>query len=102
MIYQRKTTGKVGSAMAPVTMRVNDETKLKTSDIAEDSGFDLSSVIRAIHHRMVREHRIPLNLSYGPTPNDQTLAAIREAEEIAQTGRQRFKNADEMFDSLGI
>ena len=52
--------------------------------------------------QMVRERRIPLNLSYEPTPNEQTLAAIHEAEEIAQTGRQRFKNADEMFDSLEI
>ena len=99
---QRKTRVKVGSAMATITVRVDDETKLKASDIAEDFGFDLSSVTRAFYRQMVRERRIPLNLSYEPIPNEQTLAAIREAEEIAQTGRQRFKNADEMFDSLGI
>jgi DNA-damage-inducible protein J len=100
--YQCKTTVKAGSAMATITVRVDDETKLKASDIAEDFGFDLSSVTRAFYRQMVRERRIPLNLSYEPTPNEQTLAAIREAEEIAQTGRRRFKNADEMFDSLGI
>lgn len=93
---------KAGSAMTTVTVRVDDETKLKASNIAEDFGFDLSSVTRAFYRQMVRERRIPLNLSYEPTPNEQTLAAIYEAEEIAQTGRQRFKNADEMFDSLEI
>ena len=93
---------KAGSAMTTVTVRVDDETKLKASNIAEDFGFDLSSVTRAFYRQMVRERRIPLNLSYEPTPNEQTLAAIHEAEEIAQTGRQRFKNANEMFDSLEI
>lgn len=98
---------KSSSTMATVTVRVDDETKLKASDIAASFGFDLSSVARAFYRQMVREGRIPLNLSYEPTPNEPTpneptLAVIREADEIAQTGRQRFKNADEMFGSLGI
>ena len=93
---------KSSSTMATVTVRVDDETKLKASDIAASFGLDLSSVTRAFYRQMVREGRVPLNLSYEPIPNEQTLAAIHEAEEIAQTGRQRFKNADEMFGSLGI
>ena len=88
--------------MTTVTVRVDDETKLKASDIAASFGLDLSSVTRAFYRQMVREGRVPLNLSYEPTPNEPTLAVIREADEIAQTGRQRFKNADEMFGSLGI
>ena len=51
---------------------------------------------------MVRERRIPLNLSY-PEPNEESEKSIHEAEEIiAQGGTGRFKNAQEMFDDLGI
>lgn len=88
--------------MATITVRVDDETKLRASDIAEDFGFDLSSVTRAFYKQMVREQRIPLNLSYDDVPNAETVASLHEAQEIAKSGRQRFKDSDEMFASLGI
>ena len=48
--------------MSSVTVRVDSDTKQKASDIAEDFGFDLSSVTRAFYRQIVREKRIPLNL----------------------------------------
>lgn len=55
--------------MASVTVRVDDETKEAAAAIAEDFGFDLSSVTRAFYKQMIRENRIPLNLSYGEPNN---------------------------------
>ena len=87
--------------MASVTVRVDEETKTRAAEIAEDFGFDLSSVTRAFYRQMVRENRIPLSLSYGE-PNDASREALRQADAIARSGSGRFKSADEMFDSLGI
>lgn len=86
--------------MTSVTVRVDEETKLDVTRIVEDFGFDLSSVTRAFYRQIVRENRIPLNLSY-PEPNEESLEAIRETEEIIRrggTGRS-FSSARELLDA---
>lgn len=87
--------------MASVTVRVDDETKERAAEIAEDFGFDLSSVTRAFYRQMVRENRIPLRLSYGE-PSRESRDAIEEADRIVTSGSSRFSDAEQMFDSLGI
>ena len=82
--------------MSSVTVRIDDQTKIEVTRIVEDFGFDLSSVTRAFYRQIVRENRIPLNLSY-PEPNEESLQSIRDAEEILANGGRGFKNADEML-----
>lgn len=82
--------------MASVTVRVDDQTKLEVTRIVEDFGFDLSSVTRAFYRQIVRENRIPLNLSY-PEPNEESLQSIRDAETILANGGRGFKNASDML-----
>ena len=64
-------------------------------------GLDLSSVTRAFYKQIVREKRIPLNLSYTTVP-PETMEALDEAKNRLADGKPRFNSADEMFDSLGI
>lgn len=87
--------------MASITIRVDDETKAQATKIVEDFGFDLSSVTRAFYRQMVRENRIPLNLSYQE-PNELSVESLREAREILASGKARFGNSDDVFDSLEI
>lgn len=87
--------------MASVTVRVDESTKERAAQIAEDFGFDLSSVTRAFYRQIVRENRIPLTLSYGE-PNRESLESLREAERLVERGTSRFASADEMFDASGI
>lgn len=86
--------------MTSVTVRVDKKTKLDAARIVEDFGFDLSSVTRAFYRQIVRENRIPLTLSY-PEPNDESLEAIRETEEIIKRdGTDRsFSSARELLDA---
>ena len=88
-------------ATASVTVRVDEATKREASEIAEDFGFDLSSITRAFYRQIVREHRIPLNLEY-PRPNKESLESIREADEIAANGGPSYASAEEMFAAMGI
>ena len=74
--------------MTSVTVRVDEDTKKQASDIAEDFGFDLSSVTRAFYRQIVRERRIPLNLSYSNVP-EETLEALAEARRMAKEGAPR-------------
>ncbi|WP_304427220.1 type II toxin-antitoxin system RelB/DinJ family antitoxin [uncultured Adlercreutzia sp.] len=83
-----------------VTIRIDSNDKKEASAIAEFFGFDLSSVTRAFYKQMIRERRIPLDLSM-PEPNESSLKAIEEAEEFFALGKPaRFKTADAMIASL--
>ena len=85
--------------MASVTIRVDDKTKAEASKIVEDFGFDLSSVTRAFYRQIVRENRVPLNLSYGE-PNEESLESIAEAKRIIESGKTSFDNLDDMLAKL--
>lgn len=86
---------------ASVTIRVDESTKQAVSAIAEDFGFDISSITRAFYKQIEREHRIPLTLEY-PKPNKESLESIREAREIARNGGPTYASAKEMFEAMGV
>ena len=86
---------------ASVTIRVDESTKQAVSAIAEDFGFDISSITRAFYKQIEREHRIPLTLEY-PKPNKEALESIREADEIARNGGPTYASAKEMFEARGV
>ena len=84
-----------------VTIRVDESTKQAVSAIAEDFGFDISSITRAFYKQIEREHRIPLTLEY-PKPNKESQESIREAEKIIAEKRPGYVTANEMFDAMGV
>lgn len=86
---------------ASVTVRVDDFTKREASSIAEDFGFDLSSVTKAFWKQIVREQRIPLNLEY-PRPNEKSRESIREAEALIAEGGEGYSSAKEMLAAMGV
>ena len=85
---------------ATVTIRVDSSDKEKAAEIAEFFGFDLSSVTRAFYKQMIRERRIPLDLSMRE-PNAESMQAIHEADEFFASGRTaRFGSVADMVASL--
>ena len=86
---------------ASVTIRVDESTKQAVSAIAEDSGFDISSITRAFYKQIEREHRIPLALEY-PKPNKESQESIHEAEKIIAEKRPGYATAEDMFDAMGV
>ena len=53
--------------------------------MVEHYGLDLSSTIRAFLAQIVNTNSIPLSFDYE-RPNAESLAAIRETEEMIATG----------------
>ena len=88
-------------ATASVTVRVDEATKQAAASIAEDFGFDLSSVTRAFYRQIVREHRIPLNLEY-PKPNLESLESMKETEQLIASGHPGYDSLDDMFKSMNL
>lgn len=88
-------------ATASVTVRVDEATKKAAASIAEDFGFDLSSVTRAFYRQIVREQRIPLNLEY-PKPNNESLESLKETEELVASGHPGYDSIEDMFKSMDL
>ena len=88
-------------AASTVTIRVDSEVKEGASRVADHFGSDLSSVTRAFYKQMIRENRIPLSLA-DPEPNADSLASIREADEIIAAGGDGFNSSAEMFAAMGL
>lgn len=81
-------------------VRVDERIRDEASEVARSYGLDLATATRAFWTQMARTKAIPLTFA-REEPNDASLEAIRETEEIfSQGGGRRFRSADELFDSL--
>ena len=89
-------------SMSSVTVRVDGDTKREATAIVEDFGLDLSSATRMFYKQIVREHRIPINLSYDDVPNAQTAEAIVQGRKILEADIGQFESPEELSNALGI
>lgn len=81
-------------------VRVDEGTRDRAAEVARSYGLDLASETRAFWTQMARTGSIPLSFNYEE-PNEASLEAIREAEEIFDNGGgRRFESIDELVEAL--
>jgi DNA-damage-inducible protein J len=85
------------SKSAYVRARIEPDLKMEAEAIFSEFGVTATQVITMLYKQVSRKHEIPLDLSL---PNKETAKAINEARK--GEGIVRCKNADDMFDKLGI
>ncbi|WP_251213426.1 type II toxin-antitoxin system RelB/DinJ family antitoxin [Adlercreutzia murintestinalis] len=93
-------------AACSLTIRLDSELKEEAARVMEHYGLDLSSAIRMFLTQTVSTYSIPLSLDYASVshgqPNEETLAAMREADEIIARGAPGYSSAEEMFTAMGL
>lgn len=72
-------------AASTLTIRLDDSLKERAARIVEHYGLDLSTATRAFFTQIVNTGAIPLSFDYEQ-PNEESLQAIRETEEMIRTG----------------
>ncbi len=83
-------------------IRVDEDIKNEAAEVAKYYGLDLASVTRALWAQIARTRRIPLEFS-DEEPNEESLEAIRETQEMIANGTGKsYKTAEELFEALGI
>ena len=91
--------------MTSYAIRVDENLKADASEVARSFGLDLASVTRAFWTYMVRTGSIPITFD-GEQPNEDSLEAIRETEEIfaahARGEIKGYSSAAEMFAALEL
>lgn len=90
--------------MAASTMlhvRMDEELKTRATAALDAIGLSTADAVRILFKRIVAEQAFPMELK---VPNEETIAAMEEAREIARemkrTGKSRFATPEEMFASL--
>ena len=81
-------------------VRVDENIRDAASAVARNYGLDLATATRAFWTQIARTGSIPLSFSYEE-PNDASLEAIEQTEEVfASGGGRRFKTVDELVSAL--
>ena len=108
-----KNAGK-NTETVTVTVRMDKDLKDRASAVIDYYGLDVASVTRAFFTAIVRTQSIPLDLGPAkdhshypdfPTvdwePNEETIAAFREAEELAKDpNRKGYTSASELIAAI--
>ena len=82
-----------------LTIRLDDSLKEGAARVVEYYGLDLSTVTRAFLTQIVNTNTIPLSFDYEQ-PNEESLEAIRETEQMIRTGKGRsFTNAHDLIEA---
>lgn len=89
------------SKSANMTIRIDPDIKTQADSVLQYLGMTTSEAVTIFLRQVVLNNGIPFAIK-APAYNDETIAALKEAEEIAKSGQRRFNTPAEMFDSLGI
>jgi DNA-damage-inducible protein J len=80
-----------------VHVRVDEQIKTQAAETLAAMGLSVSDAVRVLLTRIAAEKELPFTLR---VPNAETLAAMKEADEIVRSSRARFNSAEELFASL--
>ncbi|MGI6075181.1 MAG: type II toxin-antitoxin system RelB/DinJ family antitoxin [Pyramidobacter sp.] len=84
-----------------INIRMDEELKNDFNDLTEQLGLSMSAAFNIFAKTAVREQRIPFPLAL-PRLNAKTLAAMEEAERIADDPNEPcYNSVDELFESKG-
>jgi DNA-damage-inducible protein J len=80
-----------------VHVRIDESIKQQASETLQAMGLSLSDAVRVFLTRVVADKQIPFDLR---APNSDTLAAMKEADEVASSRMARFSTVDELINDI--
>ena len=76
--------------MAQVSFRVDDDIKKKAERTFDDIGISMSTAINIYLKAVVRENRIPFELSADPFYADANMSRLRESIRQVRDGEKKL------------
>lgn len=80
-----------------VHVRIDETIKQQASETLQAMGLSLSDAVRVFLTRVVADKQIPFDLR---APNSDTLAAMKEADEMAGSRMARFSTVDDLINDI--
>ncbi len=81
-----------------ISIRIDDKLKQKFDSLCEEFGLTMSTAINMFVKTVVREQRIPFEISMH-TPNTETIKAIEDVEKGIGLS-PKFNNAEDAIKSM--
>lgn len=76
--------------MAQISFRVDDEIKKKAERTFDEIGISMSAAINIYLKTVVRENRIPFELSADPFYSDENMSRLRESIRQVRDGEKKL------------
>lgn len=87
-------------AKIATSISIDADVKTKAQELFADLGLDLSTAINIFLRQSIRENCIPFNIQ-REVPNADTVAAMREAEELSKSGEyKRYHSFQELLQEV--
>ena len=83
---------------ASMSIRIDPEVKADVEAIYSKYGLTITEAINVFLHQSRNIGGLPFDLR--PSPNEKTLAAMREGDEIIKSGQGRFADAASLLHDL--
>jgi DNA-damage-inducible protein J len=80
-----------------VHVRIDETIKQQASETLQAMGLSLSDAVRVFLTRVVADKQIPFDLR---APNSDTLAAMKEADEITGSHSARFSTVNDLINDI--
>ena len=89
-------------AKVSTNITIDAETKVQAQALLSDFGMDLSTAVNIFLKQMLYEGSFPFTIKRGETPNEETLAAIREVQRMKKNPSlgKAYTDVDEMMKEL--
>lgn len=88
-------------ACSRVSIRMDADLKKQFEEFCDDMGMSMTTAFNLFAKKTVRDYRIPFEIG-GDVPNDETLAAIKEAQEMKTNPSigKTYSSVDAMMEDL--
>ena len=80
-----------------VHVRVDEKIKAQAVETLSSMGMTVSDAVRVFLTRIVADKELPFTIK---APNETSLTAIAESDQIVQSRRARFATADALLNDL--
>ena len=77
--------------MAQISLRVDDEVKRRAERTFDDIGLSMSTAINIFLRAVVRENRIPFELSADPFYSRENMEELEKRIDSVRTGKSTLK-----------
>ena len=87
------------SSSVNVTVRMDPKVKAQADELYASLGMDMSTAVNMFVRQCLRERQLPFQPSLN-VPNQETIRAIEESEEMIRTGNFKSYTLEEALPEL--
>lgn len=83
-------------AQTLVNFRIDEKTKKEMEQICDELGMNVTTALNIFIKKMIRERRIPFEVSIDPFYSESNLKALEKSKKELESGKAIIKTIEEL------